>query len=89
MTIYTFLIPILGDDSVVKARTIWCSKNNAQVWRTWMLQGVMPPRPMGSCDVEALDRNLDLADALPPELHAGDHLRRRLEASPATPTSTT
>ena len=61
VTIYTFLIPILGDDSVVKARQIWCSKNNAQVWRTWMLQGVMPPRPMGSCDVEALNRNLDLA----------------------------
>ena len=61
VTIYTFLIPILGDDSVVKAREIWCSKNNAQVWRTWMLQGVMPPRPMGSCDVQALERNLDLA----------------------------
>ena len=62
VTIYTFLIPILGDDSVAKARTIWCSRNNAQVWRTWMLQGVMPPRPMGSCDVKALDRNLDMAE---------------------------
>jgi thiol:disulfide interchange protein DsbC len=61
VTIYTFLIPILGDDSVVKSRAIWCSKNNAQVWRTWMLQGVMPPRPMGSCDLSALNRNLDLA----------------------------
>ena len=61
VTIHTFLIPILGDDSVVKARQIWCSKNNSQVWRTWMLDGVMPPRPMGSCDVKALDRNLDLA----------------------------
>ena len=61
VTIYTFLIPILGDDSIVKAREIWCSKNNAQVWRAWMLQGVMPQRPMGSCDIEALNRNLDLA----------------------------
>jgi thiol:disulfide interchange protein DsbC len=61
VTIYTFLIPILGDDSVVKARAIWCSKNNSQAWRTWMLQGAMPPRPMGSCDLAALDRNLDLA----------------------------
>ena len=61
VTIYTFLIPILGDDSVSKARTIWCSKNNAQVWRTWMLDGVMPPRPMGHCDMTVLDRNLDLA----------------------------
>jgi thiol:disulfide interchange protein DsbC len=61
VTIYTFLIPILGDDSVAKARTIWCSKNNAQVWRHWMLDGVMPPRPMGACDVQALQRNRDLA----------------------------
>ena len=61
VTIYTFLIPILGDDSKVKSRVIWCSKNNAQVWRNWMIQGVMPPRPMGSCDLTALDRNLELA----------------------------
>jgi thiol:disulfide interchange protein DsbC len=61
VTIYMFLIPILGEDSVAKARAIWCSKNNAQVWRTWMLQGVMPPRPMGSCDLAVLERNLDLA----------------------------
>ena len=61
VTIYTFLIPILGDDSVAKARTIWCSRNNAQVWRDWMLNGVMPPRPMGACDLSAIQRNLDLA----------------------------
>jgi thiol:disulfide interchange protein DsbC len=61
VTIYTFLIPILGDDSVSKSRQIWCSKDNARVWRTWMLQGTMPPRPMGSCDLSALTRNLDLA----------------------------
>ena len=61
VTIYTFLIPILGDDSVSKSRQIWCSKDNARVWRTWMLQGTMPPRPMGSCDMSALTRNLDLA----------------------------
>ncbi len=61
VTIYTFLIPILGEDSLVKARTIWCSKNNAQVWRNWMIQGQMPQRPMGTCDVAAIDRNLELA----------------------------
>jgi thiol:disulfide interchange protein DsbC len=61
VTIYTFLIPILGPDSVAKARTLWCSKNNAQAWRRWMVEGVMPPRPMGKCDLSALERNLDLA----------------------------
>jgi thiol:disulfide interchange protein DsbC len=61
VTIYTFVIPILGEDSVAKARTIWCSRNNAQVWRDWMINGVFPPRPMGACDVQALQRNLELA----------------------------
>jgi len=61
VTIYTFLIPILGDDSFAKARTIWCSSNNAKVWREWMIDGVLPPRPMGACDLKVLDRNLDLA----------------------------
>jgi len=61
VTIYTFLIPILGEDSVAKTRTIWCSKNNAQAWRSWMLEGQLPPRPMGTCDTQAIQRNLDLA----------------------------
>jgi thiol:disulfide interchange protein DsbC len=61
VTIYTFLIPILGDDSVAKARQIWCSTDNGKAWRTWMLQGVMPPRAMGRCDLAPLTRNLDLA----------------------------
>jgi thiol:disulfide interchange protein DsbC len=64
VTIYTFLIPILGQDSVAKARMIWCSKNNAQVWRSWMLDGVMPQRPMGKCELAVLERNLDLAARL-------------------------
>ena len=62
VTIYTFLIPILGDDSVAKSRQIWCSKDNAKAWRTWMTQGEMPVRAMGRCDVQPLARNLALAD---------------------------
>ena len=34
VTIYTFVIPILGADSAVKARDIWCAKDNGKVWRT-------------------------------------------------------
>ena len=30
VTIYTFLIPILGPDSVQKSRDIWCSKDSAK-----------------------------------------------------------
>jgi thiol:disulfide interchange protein DsbC len=62
VTIYTFMIPILGEDSVAKSRQIWCSKDNARAWRTWMTQGEMPVRPMGRCDVGSLTRNLALAE---------------------------
>lgn len=62
VTIYTFLIPILGDDSVKKSRDIWCSKDAAKTWISWMLQGQAPQREMGSCDTSALQRNLALAE---------------------------
>lgn len=54
ITIYTFLYPILGADSVDKARTIWCSPNRAEGWRTWMLGGPLPARQ--SCDTHGIDR---------------------------------
>ena len=62
VTIYTFLIPILGPDSVVKSRDIWCSHDNAKAWQAWMLDGTAPLRGMGQCDVNTLDRNKTLAD---------------------------
>jgi thiol:disulfide interchange protein DsbC len=60
VTIYTFLLPILGPDSNVKSRDIWCSKDSAKVWRSWMIDGATPPKTMGSCDTKALDRNLEM-----------------------------
>jgi thiol:disulfide interchange protein DsbC len=62
VTIYTFLIPILGPDSVQKSRDIWCAKDSAKTWRTWMLSGVTPQREMGTCDTSALTRNTALAE---------------------------
>jgi thiol:disulfide interchange protein DsbC len=58
VTIYAFLMPILGPDSNVKARDIWCSKDSAKTWRAWMLDGVTPQKMMGSCDAAALERNV-------------------------------
>jgi thiol:disulfide interchange protein DsbC len=57
VTIYTFLYPILGPDSQSKSRAIWCSKDAMKTWRGWMLDGNVPPRTMGECDVQALARN--------------------------------
>jgi thiol:disulfide interchange protein DsbC len=61
VTIYTFLIPILGPDSTTKSRDIWCAKDSAKVWRAWMLDGAPPPKNVGTCDTAALDRNLAFA----------------------------
>jgi thiol:disulfide interchange protein DsbC len=60
VTVHVFLIPILGQDSVVKSRQIWCSKEKGKIWQDWMVRGI---KPMGStdCDVNALQANLDFA----------------------------
>ena len=60
VSIYTFLLPILGPDSSVKSRDIWCAKDPAKVWRNWMLDGAAIPKSGAECDSAALDRNLKL-----------------------------
>jgi thiol:disulfide interchange protein DsbC len=57
ITIYTFLLPILGADSTEKSRNIWCSKDPARTWIDWMVDGKLPPRTMGDCDASVLQRN--------------------------------
>jgi thiol:disulfide interchange protein DsbC len=58
VTIYTFLIPILGADSTAKSRDIWCAADSAQAWRGWMLDGKMPTKAAAKCDSAAIERNL-------------------------------
>lgn len=60
VSIYTFLYPILGPDSSAKSRDIWCAKEPAKTWRSWMVDGVTPPKTMGKCDTAAIERNLAL-----------------------------
>jgi thiol:disulfide interchange protein DsbC len=60
VTIYTFLLPILGPDSTVKSRDIWCAKDAATSWRSWMISGVAPTKAAEKCDAAALDRNLEM-----------------------------
>ncbi|MBL0090264.1 MAG: DsbC family protein [Ideonella sp.] len=60
VSIYTFLLPILGPDSNVKSRDIWCAKEPAKIWRSWMVDGTAIPKSMGECDTAALDRNLKM-----------------------------
>jgi thiol:disulfide interchange protein DsbC len=55
VTIHLFLYPVLGPDSVVKARNIWCAKDKAKSWDDWMQRGVAPAA--AECDTTALTRN--------------------------------
>jgi len=57
VTVYLFLYPVLGPDSNVKSRDIWCSKDKAKAWNDWMTAGVRPET--GSCDTAALQRNIE------------------------------
>jgi thiol:disulfide interchange protein DsbC len=61
VTVYMFLLPILGADSVEKSRNIWCAKDNVAAWRDWMVRNTAPVRSMGQCDATALQRNTLLA----------------------------
>ncbi len=63
VTIYTFLIPILGPDSNVKSRDIWCAKEPARTWRAWMVDGVAPPKAAAGCDATPVERNLAFSRA--------------------------
>ncbi len=61
VTIYTFLLPILGPDSASKSRDILCAKDPATAWRAWMVDGVVPTKSAASakCDTAAIERNLE------------------------------
>lgn len=61
VTIYTFLMPILGPDSTAKSRDIWCAKDAQAAWRAWMLDNVQPPKAPASCNSGVLERNLALS----------------------------
>ena len=57
VTIYHVLYPILGEDSQVKAKNIWCAKDKAKTWNDWMLSGITPPTL--KCDAAVVDANVE------------------------------
>ena len=58
ITVYLFLYPILGQDSVDKSRNIWCAKDRAKAWQDAMLRE--QPAASANCDISALQRNVEL-----------------------------
>lgn len=63
VTVYTFLYPILSEDSVRKSRQIWCSNDRAKTWNDWMLDAKAPPS-REDCDVTAISRNQEFGRKL-------------------------
>ena len=59
VTVYMFLYPILGPDSIEKSRSVWCSKDKGGAWTGWMVRGEPLAKADASCDVSALARNTD------------------------------
>ncbi|RFO95319.1 disulfide isomerase [Rhodoferax lacus] len=60
VTVYMFLYPILGADSVEKSKSIWCSKDRAQVWQDLMVREKNIPNAVQMCDTNAVTRNVEL-----------------------------
>lgn len=63
VTVYTFVVAILGDDSKVKANNIWCVKDRTQAYRDWMLSNTEPAKAFGMCATPT-QRNNALAQKL-------------------------
>ena len=58
VTAYVFLYPVLGPDSITKAKNLWCTGERGTAWDDWILHE-KPAKGAFPCDTTALDRNLD------------------------------
>lgn len=58
VSVYTFVLPILGPESRRLAADIWCAPDRAAAWRDWMLRSVAPPAAKSGCEtpIAAIER---------------------------------
>jgi len=64
VTVYTFLLPVLGDDSFEKSKAIWCAPDKSKAWVDWMTTGKAPPVLPAKCDTAGLDKSAKLGGKL-------------------------
>ncbi len=65
ITVYTFLYPILNDDSRTKVKNVLCSSEKVKVWDEWMVNGKAPAAAPESCNPTATtDKVLELGKKL-------------------------
>lgn len=63
ITIYTFVYPILSQDSHDKSKAIWCAPDRAKAWNDYMLNGTVPAGE-AKCDTAGLDAIMNTAQKL-------------------------
>jgi len=49
VTIYTFLLNILSDDSAVKSKNIWCAPDRQKAWEAWIVHSIPAPQAPADC----------------------------------------
>jgi thiol:disulfide interchange protein DsbC len=59
VTIYTFLVPILGPDSAAKSKAIWCAKDQSSTWTGFMTGKATLPTAPDNCETP-IERNTAL-----------------------------
>jgi thiol:disulfide interchange protein DsbC len=57
ITIYTYLYPILSQDSQDKSKAVWCAADKSKAWNDLMLNGTIPAT--ARCDTP-IEKNLEL-----------------------------
>jgi thiol:disulfide interchange protein DsbC len=50
-TIYTFVVPMLGPDSLAKTKAVYCAADKSKVWDDWMLRNKPLPTEANCKDV--------------------------------------
>ena len=64
VTVYTFLYPVLGDDSFEKSKAIWCAPDKSKAWVDWMTGGKTLPAVPAKCDTAGLEKSTQLGRKL-------------------------
>lgn len=64
-TVYTYVYPVLGKDSLDKAQKVMCAENKSKMWDDWMLRDLSPTGD-GACnapinELVALGRNMGVS----------------------------
>ena len=63
VTVYTFMLNILSEDSSVKSKNIWCAPDRNKAWDDWMISNIAAPSAPANCatpneKISALARKL-------------------------------